>query len=69
MAKRLEPFDEFADISTERLLQLRDEYRAGRVKLVEQEPDAEVRARLNAVNGKMLAAIEAEIEKRMRETG
>jgi hypothetical protein len=56
---------ELADISTERLLKLRDEYRAGRVKLVAREPDAEVRARLNAVNSKMLAAIEAEIEKRM----
>jgi hypothetical protein len=65
MVERLEPFDEFADISTERLLKLRDEYRAGLVELVEREPDAEVRARLNAVNGKMLAAIEAKIEKRM----
>ena len=46
------------------LLELREEYRAGRVKLFEREPDAEVRARLNAVNGKMLAAIEAELEKR-----
>jgi hypothetical protein len=62
---RLEPFDEFADISTERLLKLRDEYRAGQVKLVEREPEAEVRARLNAVKTKILAAIEAEIEKRM----
>jgi hypothetical protein len=65
MAKRLEPFDEFADISTERLLKLRDEYRSGRVKLVAREPDAEVRARLNSVNSKMLAAIEEEIERRM----
>jgi hypothetical protein len=56
---------ELADFSTESLLELREEYRAGRVKLVEREPDAEVRARLNAVNSKMLAAIEAEIEKRM----
>jgi hypothetical protein len=37
---------ELADFSTQRLLELRDEYRAGRVKLVEREPDAEVRARL-----------------------
>ena len=59
---------EFADFSTERLLELREEYRAGRVKLVEQEPDAEVRARLNAINGKILAAIEAELEKRMSAT-
>jgi hypothetical protein len=44
------------------LLELREEYRAGRVKLFEREPDAEVRARLNAVNGD--AAIEAELEKR-----
>jgi hypothetical protein len=65
MAKRLEPSDEFGDISTERLLELREEYRAGQVKLVEREPDAEVRAGLNALNRKMLAAIEAEIEKRM----
>jgi hypothetical protein len=36
--------------------------------LVEREPDAEVRGRLNAVNSKMLAAIEAELEKRMSET-
>ena len=64
MAKRLGPFDEFADISTERLLKLRDEYRAGRVKLVAREPDPEVRTRLNAVSSKMLAAIEAELEKR-----
>jgi hypothetical protein len=56
---------ELADFSTERLLELREEYRAGRVKLVEREPDAEVRARLNAINSKMLAAIEAELEKRM----
>jgi hypothetical protein len=69
MAKRLEHRDEFADISTERPMELRDEYRAGRVKLVEREPDAEVRARLNAVNGKMLAAIEAELEKRMGGVG
>jgi hypothetical protein len=55
---------ELADFSTESLLELREEYRAGRVKLVEREPDAEVRARLNAVNSKMLAAIEAELEKR-----
>jgi hypothetical protein len=54
---------ELADFSTESLLEL-EEYRAGRVKLVEREPDAEVRARLNAVNSKMLAAIEAELEKR-----
>jgi hypothetical protein len=66
MAKRPERSDEFADISTQRLLKLRDEYRAGRVELVAREPDAEVRTRLNAVNSKMLAAIEAEIEKRMR---
>jgi hypothetical protein len=59
---------DLADFSTERLLELREEYRAGRVKLVEQEPDAEVRARLNAINGKMLAAIEAELEKRMSAT-
>jgi hypothetical protein len=59
---------EFADFSTERLLELREEYRAGRVKLVEQEPDAEVRARINAINGKILAAIEAELEKRMSAT-
>jgi hypothetical protein len=56
---------ELADFSTESLLELRDEYRAGRVKLVEREPDAEVRARLRTVNGKMLAAIEEELEKRM----
>jgi hypothetical protein len=49
MAKRPEHRSEFADFSTERLMELRDEYRAGRVKLVEREPDAEVRARLNAV--------------------
>jgi hypothetical protein len=69
MAKRPEPRDEFADFSTERLIEVRDEYRAGRVKLVEREPEPDVRARLNAVNGKMLAAIEAELEKRMSETG
>jgi hypothetical protein len=46
------------------LLKRREEYRAGRVKLIEREPDAEVRARLNAGKGKMLAAIEAELEKR-----
>jgi hypothetical protein len=69
MARRPEPRDDFTDISTERLMELRDEYRAGRVKLVEREPEPEVRARLNAVNGKMLAAIEAELEKRMGETG
>jgi hypothetical protein len=55
---------ELEDFSTERLLELREEYRTGRVKLVEREPDAEVRARLAAVNSKMLAAIEAELEKR-----
>jgi hypothetical protein len=55
---------ELADISTERLLELREEYRAGRVKLIEQEPEAEVRARLADGNSKMLAAIEAELEKR-----
>jgi hypothetical protein len=59
---------EFADFSTERLLELREEYRAGRVKLVEQEPDAEVRARLNAINGNILAEIEAELERRMSAT-
>ena len=45
MAKRLEHRAEFADFRTESLLELREEYRAGRVKLVEREPDAEVRAR------------------------
>jgi hypothetical protein len=55
---------ELADFSTESLLELRKEYRAGQVKLIEREPDAEVRARLAAVNSKMLAAIEAELEKR-----
>jgi hypothetical protein len=69
MAKRPDHRAEFADISTKRLLKLQDEYRAGRVELVAREPDAEVRARLNAVNGKMLAAIEAELEKRMGGTG
>jgi hypothetical protein len=69
MAKRLEHRAEFADICTERLLTLRDEYRAGRVKLVQREPEPAVRAALNAVNGKMLAAIEAELEKRMGGTG
>jgi hypothetical protein len=56
---------ELADFSTERLVELCEEYRAGRVKLVEREPDAEVRAWLNAVHRKMLAAIEAELVKRM----
>jgi hypothetical protein len=56
MAKCLETLD-----STERLLELRDEYRAGYVKLVAREADAEMRAWLNALNRKMLA----EIEKRM----
>ena len=69
MAKHPEHRAEFADFSTERLMELRDEYRAGRVKLVEREPEPDVRARLNAVNGKMLADIEAELEKRMSETG
>ena len=69
MAKHPEHRAEFADFSTKRLMELRDEYRAGRVKLVEREPDAEVRAGLNVVNGKMLAAIEAELEKRMSQTG
>jgi hypothetical protein len=55
---------ELADFSTESLLELRKEYRSGQVKLIEREPDAEVRARLAAVNSKMLAAIEAELEKR-----
>jgi hypothetical protein len=54
VAKRLGPF-EFADISTERLLKLRDEYRAGRVK--SNESLIPRRARLNAVNCKMLVAI------------
>jgi hypothetical protein len=45
-------------------LELREEYRAGQVKLIEREPDAEVRAQLAAVNSKMLLAIEAELEKR-----
>ena len=48
----------------ESLLELREEYRAGQVKLIEREPDAEVRAQLAAVNSKMLLAIEAELEKR-----
>ena len=64
MAKRLEHRAEFADFSTERLMDLRDEYRAGRVKLIEQEPDAVVRARLRAINSNILAAIEAELKKR-----
>jgi hypothetical protein len=55
---------ELEDFSTERLLELREEYRVGRVKIVEQEPDAEVRSRLNTVNSNMLAAIEAELKKR-----
>jgi hypothetical protein len=55
---------ELADFSTESLLELREEYRAGQVKLIEREPDAEVRAQLAAVNIKMLLAIEAELEKR-----
>jgi hypothetical protein len=55
---------ELADFSTESLLELREEYRAGQVKLIEREPDAEVRAQLAAVNSKMLLAIEAELEKR-----
>jgi hypothetical protein len=59
-------FEDLADFSTERLLDLREEYRAGRVTLIEQEPDPEVRAGLNLANSKMLAAIEAELKKRMR---
>jgi hypothetical protein len=55
---------ELEDFSTERLLELREEYRVGRIKIVEQEPDAEVRSRLNTVNSNMLAAIEAELKKR-----
>jgi hypothetical protein len=40
------------------------QYRAGRVKLVDQEPDPEVRARVHAPNGDILAAIEEELQRR-----
>jgi hypothetical protein len=53
------------DVSTERLLELREQYRTGQVMMIEREPDTEARAELMLASQMMLEIIEVELQMRL----